>query len=82
MGGIVILLFGMIAAVGIRTLVENQVDLNNVRNLIIVSIIIIFGISGLKVLGLVGMGLGAITGILLNLILPDREKDKAVNPEN
>lgn len=72
MGGISIILFGMIASVGIRTLVEKQVDLSKVRNLMIVSTILIFGISGLAIGGLQGMGLGALTGILLNIILPDR----------
>lgn len=76
MGGIVILLFGMIASVGLRTLVEKQVDLSKVRNLVIVSTILILGISGLAVAGIEGMGLGAIAGILLNIILPDRDEDQ------
>ncbi|MTI96849.1 MAG: uracil permease [Firmicutes bacterium] len=80
MGGIVILLFGMIASVGIRTLIEKQVDLSKVRNLVIVSTIIILGISGIAVLGIAGMGLGAIIGIFLNIILPDRDEDKTPNP--
>ena len=73
MGGISILLFGMIASVGIRTLVEKKVDLSKVRNLVIVSVILILGISGLAIGGLQGMGLGALVGIILNIILPDRE---------
>ena len=60
MGGITILLFGMIAAVGIRTLIEKQVDLSNTRNLIIVSTILILGVSGLQVMHFEGMGLGAL----------------------
>ena len=72
MGGVTVLLFGMIAAVGIRTLVERQVDLSNTRNLIIVSTVLILGISGLEILHLKGMGLGAVAGVLLNLLLPDR----------
>lgn len=76
MGGIVVLLFGMIASIGIRTLVEKQVDLTKVRNLIIVSSILILGISGITIFGLQGMGLGAITGIILNLLLPDRDEEK------
>lgn len=76
MGGISILLFGMIASVGIRTLVEKQVDLTKVRNLLIVSTVLIFGISGLAIGGLQGMGLGALIGIVLNLILPQKDTDE------
>ncbi|WP_350344872.1 solute carrier family 23 protein [Proteinivorax tanatarense] len=71
MGGIVILLFGMIASVGIRTLVENKVDLANTRNLVIVSTILILGISGISVWNFEGMGLAALVGIALNVLLPD-----------
>lgn len=76
MGGIVILLFGMISSVGIRTLVDDQVDLSNTRNLIIVSTILIFPLSGIGIdLGTVtlsGIGLGAVVGIFLNAILPEK----------
>ncbi|SKA02547.1 uracil-xanthine permease family protein [Selenihalanaerobacter shriftii] len=77
MGGIVILLFGMIAAIGLRTLIENQVDLSNNRNLVIVSTILVIGISGLAFnipgldVELAGMGLAAIVGIILNILLPE-----------
>lgn len=80
MGGIVVLLFGMIASIGIRTLVEKQVDLSKVRNLVIVSSILILGISGISVGGIQGMGLGAIAGIILNILLPDRDEDKLPEP--
>lgn len=74
MGGIVFLLFGMIASIGLRTLVENQVDMSNNRNLVIISVVLVIGISNitLKFLGLefAGMGLAAIVGILMNVILP------------
>ncbi|NLB89954.1 MAG: uracil-xanthine permease [Clostridiales bacterium] len=46
MGGVSVILFGMIAAVGLRTLVENQVDFTNSRNLIIVAIMLVFGLGG------------------------------------
>lgn len=73
MGGISIVLFGMIASVGLRTLVENQVDLKDSRNLIIVSLILVFGISGATLtigpLSFVGMSLAAIVGILSNKFL-------------
>ncbi len=75
MGGVVVLLFGMIATVGIRTLVERQVDFSETRNLVIASTIIVLGISGMKLFGLSGMGLGAIAGLILNIILPETHKD-------
>lgn len=81
MGGITVLLFGMIAAVGIRTLVEREVDLSDNRNLIIVSTILILGISGLEIFYLSGMGLGAVAGVLLNLLLPSRSTTTAVDEQ-
>lgn len=46
LGGIMLLLFGMIAAVGINNMVHNKTDMNNTRNLIIVSLILTTGIGG------------------------------------
>lgn len=74
MGGIMVLLFGMIAAIGIGSLVKNKVDMSNSRNLIIVVVILIFGIGDM-VLGygeyqFSGIGLAGIVGILLNSFLP------------
>lgn len=74
MGGILLLLFGIIASIGLGTLVREQVDMNNPRNMIIVSMILVLAIGGMVVdLGGVafsGIGLGAIVGIVLNLVLP------------
>jgi uracil permease len=82
MGGIVFLLFGMIASIGLRTLVENEVDLSKNRNLVIVSVTLVVGISNLTLnfagLEFGGMGLAAIVGIVMNLILPAMEKDDEV----
>ena len=79
MGGIVFLLFGMIASIGLRTLVENNVDLSKNRNLVIVSVTLVVGISNLTLsfagLEFGGMGLAAIVGIVMNLILPEIEKE-------
>ncbi|SHJ61694.1 uracil permease [Anaerobranca californiensis DSM 14826] len=76
MGGIVVLLFGMISSVGIRTLVDDKIDLTNTRNLIIVSTILIFSLSGIGIniykFTFEGIGLGAIIGIILNGILPEK----------
>ena len=80
MGGIVFLLFGMIASIGLRTLVENNVDLSKNRNLVIVSVTLVVGISNLTLnfagLEFGGMGLAAIVGIVMNLILPEIETEK------
>jgi uracil permease len=79
MGGVSILLFGIIASSGLRMLVDNKVDFGNNRNLVIASVILVLGIGGafLKVTDsfqLQGMALAAICGVILNLILPGREK--------
>ena len=75
MGGVSILLFGMIASVGLRTLIDAKVDLTKSRNLIIVSIMLVMGLSGVEfaiVPGVVlsGMSLTALIGVILNKILP------------
>nr|WP_285766536.1 solute carrier family 23 protein [Peribacillus sp. SI8-4] len=79
MGGISILLFGIIASSGLRMLVDNKVDFDKKRNLMIASVILVLGIGGAFVqlsetVSLSGMALSAIVGIVLNLILPDRKK--------
>jgi uracil permease len=74
MGGIMILLFGSIAAVGLNTLIKNQVDLHKSRNLIIVGVTLVFGIGGMAFgigeFSLQGISLCGIVAIMLNLILP------------
>ncbi|MDA8211254.1 MAG: NCS2 family nucleobase:cation symporter [Clostridia bacterium] len=72
MGGVVILLFGMIAAAGIRTMIEARTDLSSTRNLIIVSIILVVGIGYPNH----GVGYATIAGILLNLILPQEKQEE------
>lgn len=74
LGGIMLLLFGTIAAVGINSLVKNKIDLGNTRNLVIVSLILILGIGGAEfsigTFTIGGIGLSALVGVILNLILP------------
>ncbi len=78
-GGISIILFGMIASIGARTLVENQVDFNKSRNLIITAVIVVLGLGGAVMpitigalsVNIEGMALAAIVGILLNVVLPE-----------
>lgn len=82
LGGIMLLLFGTIASVGISTLVNSRVDMGNTRNLIIVSLTLTFGIGGaifqLGEFSMTGIGLAAVIGVILNLILPHHEKVEQV----
>ena len=71
MGGIMILLFGAITVIGLNTLVRAGDDLAVPRNLIVVSLILVSGLGGMKILGLGGIGLAGIMGVVLNLILPE-----------
>ena len=74
MGGILLLLFGIIASIGLETLIKGKVDMADPRNMIIVSIILVFAIGGMTFdfggTKFSGIGLGAIVGILLNFVLP------------
>jgi len=74
MGGILCLLFGAIAVVGLNTLIRHQVDLAEPRNLVIVAVTLVFGIGGMIIgagdVSLKGISLCGIVAILLNLILP------------
>ncbi|WP_114765671.1 uracil-xanthine permease family protein [Vibrio rhodolitus] len=74
MGGIMILLFGSIATVGLNTLIKNNVDLHKSRNLVIVAITLVFGIGGMAFgigdFSLQGISLCGIVAIVLNLVLP------------
>ncbi|MBI9012106.1 MAG: uracil permease [Clostridiales bacterium] len=78
-GGISIILFGMIASIGARTLVEHKVDFNKSRNLIITATIVVLGLGGATLpinigeisVSIEGMALAAIAGIFLNIVLPE-----------
>ncbi|CAE6895055.1 MULTISPECIES: uracil-xanthine permease family protein [Pseudomonas] len=74
MGGILCLLFGSIAVVGLNTLIRHQVDLSEARNLVIVAVTLVFGIGGMVIgagdVSLKGISLCGIVAILLNLLLP------------
>lgn len=77
MGGIMVLLFGTIASIGLKTLIEAKVDLMAPRNLVIVSVVLTAGIGALELkfgsFSLVGVGLCSVLAMLLNLILPKAE---------
>ncbi|KAB7678847.1 uracil-xanthine permease family protein [Plesiomonas shigelloides] len=74
MGGIMLLLFGSIAAIGLKTLVDAKVDLGASRNIAIVAITLTIGIGSLELkigsFALAGVGLASLVAVLLNLILP------------
>ncbi len=74
LGGIMLLLFGSIASVGIQNLVNHKVDLNETRNIIIVSVTLTLGIGGaiipMGTFSLSGIGLSALAGVILNLVIP------------
>jgi uracil permease len=77
MGGVSILLFGIIASSGLRMLVDSKIDFGDKRNLVISSVILVIGIGGayIKVsdqFQISGLALAAISGVVLNLILPGK----------
>lgn len=78
LGGIMLLLFGSIASVGVNSLIKNQVDLGDTRNLVIASLILTLGIGGAELtigsFSIGGIGLAALTGVILNLILPRKKQ--------
>ena len=78
MGGIMLLLFGTIASLGVKTLIDSKVDLMLPKNLVIVSSVLTTGIGGMVIkigtLNFAGVGLCAILAIILNILLPDREQ--------
>ena len=92
-GGISLILYGMISAVGVRNVVENQVDFAKSRNVIIAALILVLSIGihysaagaiafqvGSITISLSGLAVGAMTGIIMNAVLP--EKDYEFDEEN
>lgn len=81
MGGILILLFGSIASVGLNILVKAQVNMSQQRNLVIVATTLVFGIGGMSVgtsgFNLQGVSLCALVAIVLNLLLPNPKPESA-----
>lgn len=80
MGGIMTLMFGAIAAVGMNTLVRAQEDLAQSRNMIIIALVLVFGLGGMQFgvgeFTLKGIGLAAILAIILNMFLPREDEVK------
>lgn len=75
MGGILILLFGLIAGNGLKVMIQAKVDLSKTRNIVVVASMLVIGLGGAsfslnEAVALTGMSLAALVGIILNLILP------------
>ena len=89
-GGVSLVLYGMISAVGVRNVVENKVDFKKSRNVIVMALILVLSIgisysqAGCLDLGftkLSGLAVGALVGILLNAVLPGKDYEFGSNPE-
>ena len=76
-GGCALVLYGYIASSGLKTLLNNKIDLNDNRNLTIVSVVLCSGISGIYLFNqsFAGVSLAMVLGIILNLILKEPEKN-------
>lgn len=90
MGGVSMVLYGMISAVGVRNIVENRVNFSNSRNVIIAALIMVLAIGinysgavtfpvGNVTISMSGLAVGAITGILLNAILPGKDYEFGID---
>ena len=79
MGGIMMLVFGSIAVVGMSTLIRGKVDVTEARNLCIISVVMTFGIGNMFVdvgnVSLKGISLCAVVAIILNLVLPKAKNE-------
>ena len=89
-GGVSLVLYGMISAVGVRNIVENQVDFTKTRNVVIAALILVLAI-GIKYgagdsiplgsISLSGLAVAALAGIILNAILPGKDYEFGANPK-
>ena len=89
-GGISFILYGMISAIGVRNVVENEVDFTQSRNLIIAAVILVCGLGftggltftvGGTSITLTSLAIAALAGVILNAILPGNEYEFGANPE-
>ena len=73
-------MFGVIAASGMKILIENKIDFDKKKNLLIASVILVVGIGGLVfevgTFTLSAMALATVLGIILNLILPETSRSE------
>ena len=89
-GGVSLVLYGMISAVGVRNIVDNQVDFTSSRNVIIAALILVLAIGikygandsiSLGFTSLSGLAVAALVGIILNAILPGKDYEFGKNPK-
>ncbi len=87
-GGVSLILYGMISAVGVRNVVENKVDFTNTRNVIIAALILVLAIGinyagsiQIGIVSLSGLAVASIVGILLNAILPGKDYEFGVDAQ-
>ena len=96
MGGVSLVLYGMISAVGVRNVVENQVDFTKSRNVLIAALIlvlaiglkygtgtvggIVFAVGGINI-SLSGLAIAALVGILMNAVLPGKDYEFGANEQ-
>ena len=79
LGGVSLLLYGFIAVNGLKVIVQNKIDFDNLKNVIVTSAMLVIGLGGAVIsittkninVSISGMSLAAVVGIILNLILPD-----------
>ena len=84
LGGVSLLLYGFIAVNGLKVIVQNKIDFNDLRNVVIASVMLVLGLGGAILtiqtgdvsVSFTGMSLAAIIGIILNLILPKTKEAK------
>ena len=94
MGGVSMILYGMISAIGVRNVVENKVDFTNSRNVIIAAIIMVLAIgiafskagaivipAGKATISLSGLAVASLVGIILNAILPGKDYEFGVDEQ-
>lgn len=95
-GGVSMILYGMISAIGVRNVVENQVDFSKTRNVIVAALILVlsigikYGMPGEAItiqvgelsIGLTGLAVASLVGIILNAILPDGDETFADAPKD
>lgn len=86
LGGVSLLLYGFIAVNGLKVLIQNQVDFNKTKNVIVASAMLVLGLGGATIaitsgdlsVSISGMSLAAIVGIILNLCLPEEKSEEKV----
>ena len=85
LGGVSLILYGFIAVNGLKVLIQNQVDFNRPKNVVVAATMLVLGLGGAAIsivhgdlsITISGMSLAAVIGILLNLCIPERKEDKA-----